>query len=63
MYTQCAELAEQLLAENDTELQLWYLAGMAYANQEPPEPHTSVEYLTHTLQELEKTGTVGCGCS
>lgn len=56
MYEQCTAYAERLLAFNDTELQLWYLAGMAYARQEPPLAAEAVEYLGRTLQELDTTG-------
>lgn len=49
VFDHCADLAEDLLEENDEELQVWYFAGMAYLKQSPPDIPSAVEYLTHTL--------------
>jgi tetratricopeptide (TPR) repeat protein len=60
LYEQCATIAERLLQVNDTELQLWYLAGMAYARQAPPQPEEAVEYLSYTLKVLTPLSVVAC---
>jgi tetratricopeptide (TPR) repeat protein len=51
MFEMCAELLEQLLAEDDRDLELWYMCGIAYCGFEP---ETAREYFEALIERAEK---------
>jgi len=47
------EVIQQLLEEDDENIELWYLGGVACLSTTPPDATTSVEYLAKAYEMFE----------